>query len=235
MKKKNIEFKIGKDVLRGSLFIPDGKGPFPGVIFYHGRYSSRIRYLNMAEPLAKKGLVTLAFDFRGCGESDGLRSEQTLEKGIEDGKSALEFLLTQNVHKDRIGIQGNSFGGFVTGNILKNFNQIKSVVLRAPAAYGKRYMTSMTLTPDKFFSKKENWFDSPSYEGIRGFKGELLVLESANDELLPKELVQRYYKEAINAKKRKLIIIKGVGHKIAEPKGAEIFYKQVIDWFLKTL
>jgi len=44
MKKQAVEFKVGKDTLRGSLFIPDGKGPFPGVIFFHGSGSTGDTY-----------------------------------------------------------------------------------------------------------------------------------------------------------------------------------------------
>jgi len=43
---------VGKDTLRGSLFIPDGKGPFPGVIFFHGSgFSTGDTYFEAAERL----------------------------------------------------------------------------------------------------------------------------------------------------------------------------------------
>jgi dienelactone hydrolase len=51
MKKQAVEFKVGEDTLHGTLFIPDGKGPFPAVIFFHGSGSTRARYLPMAESL----------------------------------------------------------------------------------------------------------------------------------------------------------------------------------------
>src|ERR1035437_9424799 len=99
MKKQAVEFKVGKETIRGSLFIPEGRGPFPAVVFYHGRGSNRKNYLPMAESLAQKGIMALAFDFRGCGESDGKFRNQTHKMGIEDGKAALEFLLTQKIDK----------------------------------------------------------------------------------------------------------------------------------------
>lgn len=234
MKKREVEFKVGKNTLRGSLFIPDGQGSFPGVVFYHGRYSNRARYLNMAESLAQRGIMSLAFDFRGCGKSDGVQSEQTLEMGIADGKAALEFLLSQNVHKERVGVHGTSFGGYVAGNVLLTFDKIKSIALRAPAAYGKSY-SEMLNTPEGYFNQKENWEDSLSYKGIKNFKGNLLILQSENDKLLPKELVSRYYTEGINAKRKEMFIIRGARHDISEPEILSIYYKKVVDWFLETL
>src|SRR3989338_4375191 len=62
---KKVEFKVGDDILRGSLFTPVGQGPFPGVVFFHGRGSSRGRYLEISKRLAEKGFMALAFDFRG--------------------------------------------------------------------------------------------------------------------------------------------------------------------------
>ena len=236
MRKQKIEFKVGKDTLRGTLFIPEGTGPFPGVIFFHGRSSSRSRYLPMAESLAKKGFITLAFDFRGCGESDGKFKDQTRKMGVEDAKASLEFLLSQNVDKKRIGIQGTSFGGYVTGMLLNDCDFIKSVVLRVPAAYSDKNLNVKANAEEGYFKKRENWINSSAYNGLEKFKGELLIIESEKDELLPSEQVQKYYNIATNAVKRKLYIHRNAGHSLSDnPKGLKEFYEITVNWFLETL
>ena len=93
---KKVEFKVGYETLLGSLFVPSGKGPFPGVLFFHGRGSDRIRYVPMAKKLSEHGIMGLAFDFRGCGESDGEFKNQSHKMGVEDAVAGLEFLLSQN-------------------------------------------------------------------------------------------------------------------------------------------
>ncbi|MBI4098074.1 MAG: alpha/beta fold hydrolase, partial [Candidatus Levybacteria bacterium] len=137
---RQVEFKVGHETLRGSLFIPKGNGPFPGIVFYHGRGSSRKRYLPMAKRLARAGILALAFDFRGCGKSDGVFEQQTQRMGIDDAKAGLNFLLEQNVDKERIGIMGTSFGGFVTAILMNEFDYIKSLVLRVPAIFPEEIM-----------------------------------------------------------------------------------------------
>jgi hypothetical protein len=236
MKKQNVEFKIWNEKLKGSLFIPEGKGPFPGVVFYHGRGSSRKNYLPMAESLAQKGIMALAFDFRGCGESDGEFKNQSHEMGIEDAKAALEFLTEQKVDKERIGIQGTSFGGYVTGMLLNDLNFIKSVVLRVPAAYSDQTLSVKAGVEDTYFAKRENWINSSAYLGLEKFSGALLVIESEKDELLAKEEVEKYYNMATATLKRKLFIQKNAGHNLSNtPQARSEFNKITVDWFLETL
>lgn len=234
---KKVEFKIGKETLRGSLFVPQGTGPFPGIVFFHGRGSDRTRYLPMAKFLANKGIVTLAFDFGGCGKSSGVFSSQTHRMGVEDGRVGLKFLLSQNVDKKRIGIQGTSFGGYVTGMLLNDYDFIKSVVLRVPASYSDELLDTTLRAGDEedFFSRKENWIDSSSYKGISNFTGNLLVIKSKNDEIVSSEAVDKYFDDAKKAKSKKMIV-QNAGHSFSnDPKGLEEFYHFVQDWFLETL
>ena len=235
---KKVEFRVGKEILRGSMFIPRGKGPFPGVVFFHGRGSDRTRYLPMAQELANNGMVTLAFDFRGCGQSDGIFfNTQTHRMGIEDGKAAVDFLLEQSVDKKRIGIQGTSFGGYVNGMLLKDYDFIKSVVLRVPASYSDKDLDTTISEPRErdYFSKKENWINASSYKGISNFTGYLLVIKSKNDEIVSSEAVDKYFNDAKKTKNKKMIV-QNAGHSFSnDPKGLKEFYSLVQNWFLKTL
>lgn len=230
-----VEFKVGKEVLKGTLFIPSGKGPFPGVVFYHGRGSNRARYLPMAKELAKNGIMVFAFDFRGCGESDGRFEEQTHKMGIEDAVAALEFLLTQNIDKTRIGLCGSSFGGYVIGMILSKYPFVKSILLRSPAAYSDKFLLTTGDRENDFFENGENWKDSKVYKHMRNFRGAVMVLKCESDELLPEKLVDKYYQEAVSASQKELNSLKGANHSLTNPTYLEEFYRKTYDWFLKTL
>ena len=234
---KKVKFKIGNETLRGSLFIPNGKGPFPGVIFYHGRGSSRKRYLEISRRLAEAGIMALAFDFRGCGESDGKFPDQTQRMGIDDARAGLEFLLKQNVDKDRIGVMGTSFGGFVAAIIVPEFEFIKSIVLRVPAVYPNEALDMhVKLISDLSKIEKEKWLASIAYDGISKFKGNLLVIQSEKDEVVKDWIVKNYYDKAISSRNKKLVIQKGAGHDLREnPSALNEFYELTFSWFLKTL
>ncbi|KKQ35152.1 MAG: Dienelactone hydrolase [Microgenomates group bacterium GW2011_GWA2_37_6] len=234
---KKVEFKVGKETLRGSLFIPQGDGPFPGVVFFHGRGSSRRRYLKISKRLSEKGFIVLAFDFRGCGKSEGKFEDKTLRMGIDDARAGLEFLLEQKTDRDRIGVMGTSFGGFVAGVLMGEFDFIKSLVLRAPAVYPNELLDlHVNNISDHAHLKRENWLRSIAYEGISNFKGNLLVIQSEKDKVVHDWVVQNYIDRAIKASKKELVIQKGAGHDLrGNPPALEEFYRLTFDWFTKTL
>jgi dipeptidyl aminopeptidase/acylaminoacyl peptidase len=238
MKKQEVEFKVGKDSLRGTLFIPSGKGPFPAVIFFHGRGGSRTNYLAMARSLSQRNIITLAFDFRGCGKSDGKLENQTHQMGIEDGMAGLNFLLRQSVDKDRIGIQGSSFGGYVAVMLLDKYRLINSLVLRVPAAYSDSFLNSTISASEEkdFFGNEKNWTNSSSYKKIREFKGKLLVIQSEKDELISEIAIRRYYDLASKTIRKTYFIQNQARHSIHDnPKARKEFNLLTVNWFLETL
>lgn len=235
---KQVEFKVDNDTLRGSLFIPPGKGSFPGVVFFHGRGSSRKRYLEIARRLSEKGQITLAFDFRGCGKSDGIFEKQTQRMGIDDARAGLKYLLDQNVDNKRIGIVGTSFGGFVSAILMKDYGQsIKSLLLRAPAIYPDELLDTHVSSIEDFDSiKKEKWLDSIAYDGIADFKGNLFIIQSEKDKVVKSWVVENYFNRAINAQNKELFVQIGAEHSLLDDKKLlEQFYKLIYDWFLETL
>lgn len=233
---RDVKFKVGKETLRGSLFVPEGNGPFPGVVFYHGRGSSRKRYIEISKRLEASGIMALAFDFRGCGESDGVFKNQTQRMGIDDARAGLEFLLDQNVDKNRIGVMGTSFGGYVASILMGEF-YVKSLILRAPADYPDETLeTHVKSIKDLENIDREKWLKSISYRGIAHFKGNLLVIQSEKDDVVKDWIVKNYYDRAENAVKRELFVQKGAGHSLhATPDLLKEFYKLTFDWFLETL
>jgi len=105
--------------LAGVLHTPDG-GPGragrPGFLVLHGFGSNKDSgvSLAMAKLLAELGYVTLRFDMRGCGESEGPRGRVICLEQVEDTKNALSFLAARpDVDPERIGVIGNSFGAAV--------------------------------------------------------------------------------------------------------------------------
>ena len=62
------------------------------IIMCHGFTSNKYskgRFERLAKAFNNSGFSALAFDFRGCGESDDDRL--TVDKEVEDLKSAIEF------------------------------------------------------------------------------------------------------------------------------------------------
>jgi dienelactone hydrolase len=102
-----------KGNLGASLILPEGEGPFPGVVFLHGsgpqpRDASRWA----AHELAKHGIASLIYDKRGVGESEGDFVGASLEDLARDGIAAAEYLLHEPA-VDAVGFAGHSQGGWI--------------------------------------------------------------------------------------------------------------------------
>ena len=123
------------------LYKPNGEGPFPLVIFSHGRAGTRVKRAQMERPIAaghgnfwlKKGVAVIAPIRPGYGEAGGSDVE---DSGAQwrDGKcfgkpdytttslnarrtvvASYEWALTQPwVRKDRLLIEGQSVGGMTS-------------------------------------------------------------------------------------------------------------------------
>ncbi len=238
MNRKDISFFVNNQKIVGMLFYPEETDSnLPGVVFYHGRGSRQERYFERAESLCKKGFIALTFSFRGCGESEGEYSKQTNADATDDALTAFDFLLAQKqVHKERIGICGFSFGSYLAA-VVSSKRTVNSLVLGAPVihnnewdnlAYGK-----ISTEEIKSFMNKENFENNTAIEAMKQYKRNLLVIEHEKDEVIPETVVKAFYENA-PAQNKKFAIIKNAPHKL---KGE--YYEEAtrltVDWFLQTL
>jgi dienelactone hydrolase len=233
MKKQDVEFKVGEDMLRGTLFIPDGKGPFPVVIFFHGSGGVGDTHFEAAEAITHKGIIGFAFNYRGCGISDGIFEEQTVEMGIADGKAAVLFLLfSPLVDKERVGFYGGSFGGYIAAMLCNKF-KVKSMALTAPAAYSP---TVVNIQRDDDSQLDIGFEKSDSYEEIEKFKGDFLLSICELDDCLPRGMAEKYFEVATSTEGKEQFILKGATHAISpQPVSRKEIKEKLINWFSKTL
>ena len=101
----------GEDgALHGQLLVPVGEGPFPAAVLCHGMGADHRAMRPVAQKLVRKGVATLAFDFRGHGKSAGVVDDGV----VQDVVGALSFLRNQAmVNPRRVALVGHSFGAWV--------------------------------------------------------------------------------------------------------------------------
>ncbi|WP_420630965.1 alpha/beta hydrolase family protein [Candidatus Leptofilum sp.] len=118
--------------LAGMLFVPEGSGPFPAVVFAHGSAPSfrgnRI-ILTEAKHLLDNGIVVLVPDKRGAGGSEGDWETASFEALGTDAVAAVDYLLARDdLSISRVGIIGASQGGHISPLIASQSDEIDFIV-----------------------------------------------------------------------------------------------------------
>jgi uncharacterized protein len=134
------EWKLG-----GTLTIPVGKGPFPGVVLVHGPgpndrdeeiYSNRI-FRDIAEGLASRGIAVLRYDKRTLtyGDKMGYMAFTIEQETVEDAVRAIDVLRHQpEVAPNRIYVLGHSLGGYAAPRIAARDGKLAGLIFVAANA-----------------------------------------------------------------------------------------------------
>ncbi len=119
---EDVWVKSGEVRLRGTLYKPQGEGPFPAAIIVHGSAPSSRSQLGFHVRLAiDSGLAVLAYDKRGCGESSGefepftvARSASIFSELADDATAAARWLRSRpEIDPKRVGLIGGSQAGWI--------------------------------------------------------------------------------------------------------------------------
>jgi uncharacterized protein len=121
-----------------TITLPEGAGPFPFVVLYHGTGSNRDEagggYDLLAPALAEAGIASAAFDFAGNGESTVDYTEYTFSSGIADGLDVVAHMRSLvEIDDARLGVAGWSQGGTIAMLTAARHADVQSLVTWAGA------------------------------------------------------------------------------------------------------
>jgi uncharacterized protein len=140
--------------LYGMLGVPAGLRPperSAAFLVLHG-FGSNCESAGVIHPtkvLSEFGYVTLRFDMRSCGRSEGEFGRVICLEQVEDLGHALEFLASHPVvDPDRIGVIGSSFGGAVAIYAGGTNRRIAAVISNGGWGHGERKFRGQHRTPE---------------------------------------------------------------------------------------
>jgi uncharacterized protein len=108
-----VTFANGNITLAGTLVLPAGAEKHPAVVLFHGS-APQTRDLSTAHWFAEQGLVALAYDKRGAGQSTGDFRAVPFMDLADDGLAAIAYLKSRpEIDAKRIGVWGLSQGGWL--------------------------------------------------------------------------------------------------------------------------
>ncbi len=154
MKEQVVSFKSAGLRLHGVLGVPDdfvASQRRAAFLVLHG-FGSNSESSNVLAPtrvLNQFGYVTLRFDMRGCGKSEGEFGRVICLEQVEDLGNALSFLATHPaVDPDRIGAIGSSFGGAVAVYAGGTNPRLAAVISNGGWGHGERKFSGQHRSPE---------------------------------------------------------------------------------------
>src|SRR6516225_186522 len=142
---KRISYYSDGLKLSGILSKPDNakKGSnLPGVVLVPGFMSTAAAFFpGFADEFTAAGFVSLTMDFRGFGESEGVRGEVIPYLQIYDASNAISYLQSRpEVNPDKIALLGVSLGGGEVAYIAARDRRVKCVASMVLVGDGERRM-----------------------------------------------------------------------------------------------
>lgn len=125
----------------GTLTVPAGPGPHPGIVLVQGSGDNDRDYsllghrpfLVLADHLARHGVAALRYDERGAGASDADPLAATLDDEGQDAAASLRVLQAHPaVDAGGVGIVGHSMGGLLAPYVHDRIERAAFLVLLAP-------------------------------------------------------------------------------------------------------
>jgi len=246
MEIKEIRLKADGLELAGELHIPLRDKVHSALCICHGIPAAPPNptdkgYTLLAQRFCHAGFITLIFNFRGTGKSEG---NLDILGWSRDLQAALDFLYSlKEVDKNHFCLLGFSGGAAVSVYTAAHDPRVSSVVTCAcPADFRSLAQKETSLdTVERFRqigSIRDRNFPPSIEEWERGFETispinwidkisprPLLLVHGGADELIPLEHAHKLYQKAKESKELK--IIPGAKHKMRLEEAAMAF---VLDW-----
>lgn len=240
--------------LEAILRKPDGKGPFPVVVFVSGFGMDLHEYKNSNDEVSKllvdAGILTVQFNFSVVGTE----RELALPDRAKELMSVLRWVKqNKNVIGDRIGIHATSFGAPTT--LSMNISGVESFVFVSGVYWLTRFRKQFQGRGATIYYDKDT--ELPRASGRKTVVGPefwpsvdafdplviaqkltepVLVIHGDQDDKIDTVDVKKFF-DAVISKQKKLKIFKNGDHGISDvPRPMrEEFLRDVVAWFKKTL
>ena len=194
-----VTFPTSDGLTLNGWFVTRTATPEFVVLVFNGNAGNRAHRAPFADALARLGLATLIFDYRGFGGNPGAPTEHGLTL---DARAARSYLLTRpDVDAKRLVYFGESLGTAVATELATE-HPPAGLILRSPftsmTAVGQHHYTWLPvglLLRDRF----------ATLERITGIRAPLLVIAGERDSIVPASQSREVF-DAANEPKSLLVI-----------------------------
>lgn len=213
----------------------------PGVLFVHGWGGSQEEDLERAREAAGLGCVCLTFDLRGHSRTEQQREMVSREDNLRDLLAAYDmFAGLRGVDAAAIAVVGTSYGGYLA-SILTSQRPVRWLGLRAPALYKDEKWElpkrQLHLDPDlpAYRRRSVPWQDNRALAACTAFRGDVLIVESEHDNLVPHPVIANYIAAFTQPRSLTSRVITGADHALTHTACQRAYTSLLMNWLTEMV
>jgi len=237
LREESVDIALDGEPIEGTVVRPDRTGVrLPGVLFVHGWGGNREQYLSRARIVAGLGCVCLTFDLRGHERTQSQHETVTRADSLRDVLAAYQVLAgCPGVDGEKIALVGSSYGAYI-GAIASAQRAVRWLALRAPALYKDAHWEwpKRRLHQDPDFAdyrrRAHRTEENRALDACGRFRGDVLVVESERDSIVPHPAVANYIAAFANARSLTYRVIEGADHGLSTEPWKQAYTDLLVTW-----
>ncbi|HLT26135.1 MAG TPA: alpha/beta fold hydrolase [Zeimonas sp.] len=236
---RHVDVIVDSDRIDGTLVAPGVE--IPGVLFVHGWGATQQQYLARAREVAALGFVCLTLDLSGHARTVARRETVSRERNLRDVLGGYEILAAHpQVDRERIAVVGSSYGGYLVA-ILSELRPVRWLGLRAPALYrdaGWELPKLQLHREQDLVAYRRSFVPAAENRALRAcarFRGDVLIVESEHDELIPRPVIASYRAACTEARSLTYRCIRGADHALSSASSQQEYTRSIVQWFSEML
>jgi len=250
MREEKISFTNSRgDTLSGVLHHAEKHSARGAVILCHGMESDKKseKLVFLSRELARRGVLTLRFDFSYVGESSGKFEDITYSGEVEDLQAAYALLGSRDAGKT--AILGSSMGGTVALMFAAREPTAAALVTISAPLHPEKFPDRI-LTPAQLRDWRERGFTLYNGQRLnvtllqdlesidvracaRKVTCPVLILHGDADDVVPVEEAYELH-ECLTSPKR-LSILQGADHRFSNPETMRRTVSEALDWLTERV
>lgn len=234
-----VDIPVDGQHIAGTVVAPDTL--IPGVLFVHGWGGSHEQYITRAREMAALGCICLVFDLRGHANTRSQHETVSREDNLRDVLAAYDVLVRRpGVDRSAIAVVGSSYGGYLAA-ILTSLRPVRWLALRVPALYKdseweipkRQLRTAQDL--EAYRRRPVRAEESRALRACAAFAGDVLVVQSELDDVVPPQVITNYREACINARSLTYRTIQGADHGLSEERWQHAYTSLLINWLTEMV
>lgn len=233
-----VEIIVDDERMAGTFLSPENK--VPGVLFVHGWGGSQERDLERARGIAGLGCVCLTFDLRGHIKNSERQMSVSREENLRDLVSAYDCLHRHpSIDTRAIAVVGTSYGAYLA-TILTTLRPVQWLSLRVPSLYRDEQWDApkRKLDREDLVQLRSSLVPATENRALAAclqFRGDVLIVESENDHLVPHATIMSYRAAFQNSHSLTHRVIDHADHALTDKASQQAYTSILVSWITEMV